>query len=679
MRVKSVFLLFVVLLASLVLPSTAMAKDMTINDALWDLDQMNPRCVYEIADDGDRTDAIQYITRTRDIISPGKDLIDAAKYEDKEKLKGGFILFTTIGEVSKLFKAVTQPLKVRIEGNTLHWCGLTVPITNELRIIFVGKNPYGDGYCVVFAAGSNKALVGINSGLPRGACSYHIYEDKKLLKEGNYDENFIILPDCISKAEAVEDVNQYFSTLQRVHPDLLAKVTLDDYVGLRQQTLDGIAEKLDKDGNIAIKDLAYTLHYAAAFFQDGHTCVNWRFQPSESNTQGKRFPSFMLRYDNGRFVISSSKDKDIEGMEIISVNGKPIREFIRPILDRISGETLVWKAERFTESQAYWYAFSNLCDSAESLTLKLRDYGGTEREQKAETVGLADFWKLSANVRITKLDELRRKGTQVHFLDSDRIAWFVYPAFKYSEDEKKKIDGIFQEIKASGSQDLIIDIRDNSGGTSSMGDLIFSYLHEGKLIQVSKTRMKVSSDILSPNYPKMASLVLEADVAQKYSAYLQKKYAGLEGVIVTQDGEDEEDKEYTKIFGDNKNGEPLSKPNAFFSGRIFLLVDNGTFSAGTMLAAAFRDYGVGTILGYETGGVPISFGEMYLFELEDSRLLCGVSYIQQFNPKPRSGDDEHGVIPDIPMTAELLRPYQNEDDPVLAYTLDHVKKTRQDP
>ena len=484
--------------------------------------------------------------------------------------------------------------------------------------------------------------------------------------------------DRITKDAAVEDVQQFFSTLQRVHPDLLAKVSLNDYIKLKQQTMDGIGDKLDKDGNIRIADLAYLLYYAAAFFQDGHTAVwsNNFAWPNESNTTGKRFPSFVLGYDNGRFVITTSSNKGIEGLEVVSVNGKPVREFLRPILDRISGETLAWKTDRFTDNQAFWYNFTDLCSSTESLTLGLRDREGKESERKVEMMSFADFNKLRSEMRATKLAQLRAQGTQVHFLDSDRIAWFVYPAFKYSEDEKKKIDGIFQEIKASGSQDLIIDIRDNSGGTSSMGDLIFSYLHEGKLIQVSKTRMKVSSDILSPNYPKMASLVLEADVAQKYSAYLQKKYAGLEGVIVTQDGEDEEDKEYTKIFGDNKNDEPLSKPNAFFSGRIFLLVDNGTFSAGTMLAAAFRDYGVGTILGYETGGVPISFGEMYLFELENSRLLCGVSYIQHFNPKPRSGDDEHGILPDIPMSDMMLKPYLNEDDPVLAYTLDHIKKIR---
>jgi hypothetical protein len=62
--------------------------------------------------------------------------------------------------------------------------------------------------------------------------------------------------DRISKGEAVEDVHQFFSTLQRVHPDLLAKVSLDDYIKLKQQTVDDIDKKLDKDGKISVDDLA---------------------------------------------------------------------------------------------------------------------------------------------------------------------------------------------------------------------------------------------------------------------------------------------------------------------------------------------------------------------------------------------------------------------------------------
>jgi len=454
------------------------------------------------------------------------------------------------------------------------------------------------------------------------------------------------MKDRIPQAKAVADVRQFFLTLQRVHPDLLAKVDLKEHIKLKQQTLEGVAEKLDANGKIAVAQLAYLLYYAAAFFQDGHTSVQWQFEPNEENTHGKLFPPFLLGYDNGRFVVAASTDKSMEGLEILSVNGEPVREFLRPILDRCSGETLVFKAVRFAHNQAFWYSFSGLLASTSSLSLKLRNAQRKQSERSVGTVSIADFQKLD-DKSLERLRQHLDQGTQVHFLDSDRIAHFVYPAFRSSEDEKKKIDGIFKEIKARKSLDLIIDIRGNGGGTSNVGDFIFTYLHKGRFCQFSGSRNRLSADVLS-------------SVAKDWGI---PEDAEIDGLIVTW----------------RTSEQSARKPRAFFTGRTFLLVDNGSFSSAVGFASMFRDYGIGEILGSETGGIPNCFGDQYSFNLKNSGIPCGVSWKQFFCPKPRPGDDEHGILPDIPMSDKLLRAYQKEDDPVLAFTLDHIKKTRRSP
>ena len=116
------------------------------------------------------------------------------------------------------------------------------------------------------------------------------------------------------------------------------------------------------------------------------------------------------------------------------------------------------------------------------------------------------------------------------------------------------------------------------------------------------------------------------------------------------------------------------KLDALFNGRVWLLVDNNTFSSAVGFAAMFRDYGVGKIVGYETGGVPVCFGDTYQFFLNNSGIECGVSCKQFFCSKPRPGDDEHGVLPDVPLCAELLANFRGETDPVLAYTLSYIRQ-----
>jgi hypothetical protein len=648
MRFKGASLLWAAALCAtpgLLLPSSlALAADLIINE----VSAKNQDCVivHEIPDDAVKADAVKFIERIRDMFWRGREIIDATKVDDstlKEKLKKGFTLYTTMGAASKLFKATTGRLGIRIEGNTLTWNGVSAPVS-ELRIIAVGKNPYGEGNCVVYAAGSSKLLGGINACF-HGPCSYHIYQGDKLLKEGLYKDDFSPSSGRLTRTEAEADVHQFFSTLQHVHPDLLAKVTLEDYIKLKKQTEQDVAKRLDGKGTISINDLAYVLYYAAAYFGDGHTSVQWwRLHPNESSTPGVRFPPFLLGYDNGRFVIAASSDKALVGMEILSVDGKPIRKFLRPILDRCSGETIVFKAARFTSNQAFWYSLCRLCGSASSLALKTRDARGAEREHPVKTVGFADFEKLAANTPSNKREELQRQGTHVAFLDSDRIAHFVYPQFTLNDGEKKKVDGIFAEIKAKKASELVIDLRGNGGGNSSMGDFIFSYLYAEKFTSFSKIRMRLSREVLTSCSKNQQSL----------------EVADLEGLTATCSGGEEK----------------MAKPSAFFSGRVFLLVDNGTFSSAAVFTAMFRDYAVGTIVGYETGGLPVCFGDIYQFSLTNSGISCGVSYKQFFGPRPRPGDDEHGVIPNIPMSDKLLQPYQNDEDPVLAFTLDHVKKTR---
>src|SRR5262249_4786919 len=110
----------------------------------------------------------------------------------------------------------------------------------------------------------------------------------------------------------------------------------------------------------------------------------------------------------------------------------------------------------------------------------------------------------------------------------------------------------------------------------------------------------------------------------------------------------------------------------------FLLVNGGTFSSASGFATMFRDYRVGTILGSETGGLPVSFGDVFHFTLERSGIRCGVSFQQFFGPKPRPGDDEHGVLPDIPAAGKELRAYRGEADPVLAFTVNQIKQMREE-
>jgi C-terminal processing protease CtpA/Prc len=121
----------------------------------------------------------------------------------------------------------------------------------------------------------------------------------------------------------------------------------------------------------------------------------------------------------------------------------------------------------------------------------------------------------------------------------------------------------------------------------------------------------------------------------------------------------------------------MPKQSAPFTGRIWLLVDHRTFSAANIFSEAFREQGLGKILGYETaepakigGGIVLNFG------LKHSGIDYRVSATENFIGKLQAEAVEHGVVPDIPFDHNVLAPFRAEADPELSYTLDYIRKHR---
>jgi C-terminal processing protease CtpA/Prc len=176
-----------------------------------------------------------------------------------------------------------------------------------------------------------------------------------------------------------------------------------------------------------------------------------------------------------------------------------------------------------------------------------------------------------------------------------------------------------------------------------MGDYIFRYLYDGKYRSLRKLRMKASWDIRG-TLPWPARIPLFV----------------LRG--------------HTFSFTNSERRRP--KPDTSFAGHTYLLTDNGTFSMAAVFAAMARDYKLGKIIGYETGGLPDTFGGPYHFTLKNSGIPCIVSSSQILSAIGTAGDDQHGVIPDVPLDRQKLAEFRNEKDPVLAYTLHYIENVK---
>ena len=209
--------------------------------------------------------------------------------------------------------------------------------------------------------------------------------------------------------------------------------------------------------------------------------------------------------------------------------------------------------------------------------------------------------------------------------------------FTNTAAEAKNIDSLFNLLRAHASGNLIIDMRDNGGGDSHMGDQIFAYITSKPYTQMSRTDLKVS---------------------QYQIKRRERGYRGLEGLIVT------------------SWDSPKEPPNRGFkyNGHVWLMFNNFTASSAGLFAHTFKDFNMGTTVGEETGGMREGFGDLLAFYTPAYAVFYVCSYKKFYAPVPRPDDLLHGTVPDIPFTESALKPYAQNADPGLAYTLDLVRE-----
>lgn len=194
------------------------------------------------------------------------------------------------------------------------------------------------------------------------------------------------------------------------------------------------------------------------------------------------------------------------------------------------------------------------------------------------------------------------------------------------------LKNMFNDIDKNNIENLIIDIRDNGGGNSSLGDLLFSYLYNEPFTQYSKIHEKLSE--------------------QCKNTYASKD----DKLIGTVRKQDIKPVRYIKGYE--------------FKGRIVLLTNRYSFSSATDFAALINDYGRGIIIGEETGGIASSYGDVLSFILPNTGQNFGVSY--RYFVRPNGAEGTEGVLADYEVI-QSVEDKANGKDTVLNFAVDYIR------
>lgn len=336
--------------------------------------------------------------------------------------------------------------------------------------------------------------------------------------------------------------------------------------------------------------------------------------------------------------------------EILEINDVPVKTILDTHLEQQSGELDILKKAWLQGRFPFYYAAA--MGFSEDFKVKYIPYGtDTPKSIVIEAVNYRDIEKdLDAS--------FYREPYTYEYLEDLNAFYMKFDAFR----DFKKFEGfseeMFAEIEAKGSQDLIIDLRDNTGGYFDLGELLVSYLTDKPFRMTGSYINKYSKPIIdywAERYKNEGYEVVYSENGMRID-YTKGEEHYVESVATY--SEDDE-AERRKFNVENS-----------FKGNVYVLIGNKTYSSGVMLAALLKDYDLATFIGEETGGTAGGYTCVSNFNMPNTNLSYSVSW--QYFTRPSNVVCKRGVMPDIEVKEDLDH-YFNDKDDVLEYAKEMIR------
>ncbi|WP_207533588.1 S41 family peptidase [Desertivirga arenae] len=456
------------------------------------------------------------------------------------------------------------------------------------------------------------------------------------------------------------EVELVHTKLNKYHPQLyryINKEALDN-------KFDSVKASITKP--LPANDFYLKLSPVVAAVRQGHATLSIPYVIEKKEEESIRqlgyrpwFP-FKAEFINERFYIlkDSRQTPEVEaGTEIVSINGAGPKEIFRKYYSGISrdGYNETFLPKKFTT--ILYYYLKEQKEKA-SIDFKLRfkdstwnyslDKEGRSLNTPKSLIGAIPKKKSSVSKPKGDKDQnlltSRSKAKTLKFYKGDssiavlRISNFRKDAYKSFYRKS------FEFISSPRTKALIIDLRDNPGGYAKDAGELYSYLMDSS-VRFNKRLELTSKASLLKNYRFMSK------VKSPFVKPLISAAATIAAIPPSLTLKKEGERLYSYSEGSSKSLRPKTK---HFAGKVYVLINGGTFSAASLLAANLKGSGRAFFVGTETGGSENGCvaGFLPVFTLPYSKLSLrfGLAAVE---PYYATGKEGRGVFPDIEVKPTL--------------------------
>ncbi len=425
---------------------------------------------------------------------------------------------------------------------------------------------------------------------------------------------------AIEPARLREDLEFLVRTLRETHRDLHHHVPRGEFDAHAAR----IAAELDHP--MTREEFFWLLAPLVASVGDGHTTLS---HPSELfaahvAAEGRVFP-IDVRIEDARLLVVAAHEPGIEvppGSSITSIEGTGADAIVRSLLAVQSAERPAYAEQRavFMFRDAMFGRFG----APAAWDVEWTDPSGHERAGSLPGLTRTELYAR----RSAGKPPAPTPNYSLRMIDGDRVAVIDFRSMNDREAFGKFLDEAFARICKEQPRALVVDLRNNGGGSSMLGDMLLDRVTDEPFCDVSLMEVRSSRQYRSYLKGHVPWIIRWLPIQHVHS-YGRLLWAVRPGEVAAVEG---------------AMWQPTRERNKY-RGPVVLLIGPRTYSSATMLAATAKDFGLATLVGEETGGLATHYGEVLGFTLPNSRLYAGVA-VKRF-VRPSGVDDGRGVLPDI--------------------------------
>ncbi|MFT6335186.1 MAG: hypothetical protein ACI86M_001524 [Saprospiraceae bacterium] len=410
--------------------------------------------------------------------------------------------------------------------------------------------------------------------------------------------------------EYKNDLDQLGETLTRVHPNALKFITKDELNKFIESKKALITEKT------TYAEFAWHCSAVVASLNCSHSNSDRFWQENQMIPMEARFPLQTRLVDGRLFVIDPLNNKDLVSVkdEILSINGTDIKSLTEKIYPHISSQGYIETTKRHefnmwsTGMIAYGlglpanYTILVKGEEKQIILNKAENHNDPQRDKSKEYCG----------------GDLCLK-----FLDTEKkIASMTISSFNYYEWHnfgvfERFINESMNDMNKYGTEQLIIDLRGNGGGSPESSIHLLKYLMQDPFVYYSKAEFKGKTE---------------------------------------------------KIEGEN---EQLPFENGY-KGKLYFMIDGKGNSTTGHFMSIIKDRKIGVIAGEELGSNQFCSADRKRCRLSNTKLQYNVA-INTHISTATSLPDEVGILPDHYVN-QSIDEYLDKKDAVKQYTIDLIGK-----